>query len=124
MIYKIQIKDGKYSYTPKLEDGEYSFSIKKWTDERTVKQNSFYWLYLNLVEKETGEDANTMHEYFKRIFLEPKILRFQGNDFKVPASTVKLNKIEFSNYLKKIEEITGIEIPDTKHLEQLEEYLK
>ena len=132
MIHKAKIINNKIEFEHEFlykqdlehyEGKEISISIKPWKDNRTVEQNSFYWLYLQLIEKETGEDANSMHEYFKRIYLEPKILKYCGKEFKVPASTTKLNKKEFSDYISKIEEVTGVPVPDTKNLNQLEEYL-
>jgi len=75
-------------------------------------QNGLYWIYLGLIEKETGNNANEMHEYFKRKFLKPKNLTMFKENIKIPGSTTDLDKFEFSEYMNKIEILTGILIPD------------
>jgi len=86
-------------------------TIKEYRGARTNKQNSFYWLYLDVIEKETGQFSEELHEYFKRKFLAPRELEMFNDKIKIPSSTTKLNKIEFSKYLNKIELLTGVPIP-------------
>lgn len=100
-----------------------SVSIKLWHSTRTLAQNRYYWLYLNLIERETGNPAEDMHEYFKRVFLKPEKMRVFDKEFYIPGSTTRLNKLEFSDYISKIERLTGIPAPDINNLDQLEEYI-
>lgn len=80
--------------------------------KRSQSQNNYYWLYLGIIERETGNDSNDLHEYFKRIFLPPKFINVMGKELKVPSSTSKLNKIQFGEYLEKICALTGVQLPD------------
>lgn len=88
--------------------------IEKQVNTRTLSQNSLYWLYLGVIERETGNSANDLHEYFRRTLLPPKFIKVLGKEIKVPRSTTELNKIEFSDYMDKISSEVEIEIPDSE----------
>lgn len=94
-------------------DGEYRMIIEKDTKDRSSEQNRFYWLYLRIIAEETGDDSVSLHEYFKRVYLPPKIIKARGKEIKIPASTTELDKIDFGSYLAKIERDTGVPSPDT-----------
>lgn len=91
--------------------------VTMWLDEHKLKrsdaQNRFYWLYLNLIEQETGNSAEDMHNLFRGLFLSKGITEMFGHKVRSVDSTTKLNKSEFTEYLFKIEEKTGVSIPDT-----------
>ena len=83
---------------------------------RTTLQNNYYWLYLSIIELETGNNANDLHEYFKRKFLLPVFISITikgvKKEVKIPRTTTKLNKIEFGEYLDKICAETDVPLPD------------
>lgn len=91
-------------------------TIDRDIDTRSTQQNRFYWLYLGLIEDETGNNADDLHEYFKRKFLPPRFVKVFGNEIKLPATTTKLDKIQFTDYLEKICACSGVEIPNTENL--------
>jgi len=80
--------------------------------KRTISQNNFYFFYLGIIEQETGQDSNDLHEYFKRAHLPPKFITVMGKEIKIPRSTTELSKLEFGEYLEKICAETGVPIPD------------
>ena len=88
--------------------------IEREKGKRTLSQNDFYWLYLGVIERETGNLATDLHELFKRKLLPPIPKKILGVEFKIPASTTTLNKIEFGEYLDKISAMTCVPIPDIK----------
>ena len=90
------------------------YRIDKVENKRTLTQNSFYWFYLGIIERETGNTANDLHEYFKRIFLPPKYIKVLGKEIKIPSSTTDLKKLEFGEYMEKICAETNVPIPDPK----------
>ena len=94
------------------EGTELDIDIEKKKGKRTLTQNAYYHLYLSVISKETGDDENSLHEYFKRKFLVPVEKVVMGETIKVPASTTELNKQEFSDYLDRICALTGIPLPD------------
>lgn len=88
--------------------------IEQIITKRSINQNRFYWLYLEQIEMETGNTANDLHEYLKRVLLTPKFITVLGKEIKIPKSTAELNKIEFGEYMEKINALTGVEIPDNE----------
>ena len=95
-----------------VEGKEIELSIDKWDNKRSGQQNRYYWFYLHLIEEETGNEALDVHEMAKRMFLPPKFIKCFGKEIKIPKSTTKLNKLEMSDYLSKIERWSGIPLPD------------
>lgn len=79
--------------------------------KRSLDQNALYWLYLGIIENETGNLATDLHELFKRKFLPPIPKKLLGVEFKIPASTTTLSKSDFGEYLDKISAFTEVAIP-------------
>lgn len=79
---------------------------------RTLNQNNFYWLYLGMIESETGNLATDLHEYYKRILLPPKYIKINDKEIKIPSSTTDLSKNDFGEYMDKISADCGVEIPN------------
>lgn len=98
----------------KENDGK-EFRIEQLVRTRSLSQNNLYWMYLEIIERETGNNANDLHEYFRRVLLSPKMLKVMGKEIKVPKSTTELKKNEFSDYMEKICAETGVPIPDTEN---------
>ena len=83
---------------------------------RSLSQNRFYWLYLEIIANETGNTADEIHEWAKRVFLPPRFINVRGKEVKIPASTTDLSKAEFGEYMDKICAETNVPIPDPKQL--------
>lgn len=83
---------------------------------RSIQQNRFYWMYLEIVANETGNLSYEIHEWAKRMFLPPRYISVKGKEVKIPASTTNLSKADFGDYLDKICAETGVPIPDPKNL--------
>lgn len=82
--------------------------------KRSTQQNNFYWLYLEVISKESGHSVLEIHEWAKGKFLSRGIKQVFGNAVRVKKSTTELNKSEFTEYIMAIEEHTGIPAPDPK----------
>ena len=85
---------------------------------RSTLQNNLYWLYLGTIAASTGNTKDDLHCYFKSTLLPKKKITIRLRDgstkiIEVEPSTRDLNKQEFSEYLEKIEKLTGVPIPDT-----------
>jgi len=84
--------------------------IKKDTATRSVKQNKLYWMWLGVIEDETGMPrldyfennkwSKGLHTRLKCDHLEKQF--YEDNSVKIP-STKKLNTKEFTNYLERID---------------------
>ena len=122
---RIVLKDGKRKlqlnsptyFQGIIERLPLNSELTLWFDERKLKrseaQNRFYWLYLNLIEQETGNSADDMHLLFRGLFLSKGITEVFGHKVRQVKSTTDLNKSEFTEYLLKIEEKTDVPLPDT-----------
>ena len=83
---------------------------------RSLSQNALYWLYLHIIERETGNTSYDLHEFYKRTKLPPKFIKINGKEIKIPSSTRDLSKIGFGEYMDKISADCEIPIPDPHEL--------
>lgn len=103
-----------------LKDGQevvVSISTKK--DKRSDRQNRYYWAYITQLLRETDgivteQRKNALHGLFKDAFLGKKRVQAFGIEAIVDESTTQLSKDEFSAYIDKIAETTGMEPPPTE----------
>ncbi len=79
---------------------------------RSSSQNSYYWVYLHVIEAETGQNANDVHEWAKRRFLPARTIKVNGQELRIAGSTKELDKASFTEYLDKIAAEVGIPLPD------------
>jgi len=124
-IFRATIKDGKLFYDRRdLFDlfigsitGRVKISVKRDRKVRSTgkgnerNMNGYYWLYLTLIESETGNTANDLHEYFKKTFLKPRIKTLFGKEIELASTTTELTGLEMWDYMLKIENLSGIQIP-------------
>lgn len=84
--------------------------------KRSNTQNNYYWVYLQVIERETGNNANDLHDYFKERLLPKKTITIKGrkgtHQIETPMSTTELDKIQFGEYLDKICAMTNVPLPD------------
>lgn len=83
---------------------------------RTLPQNRYYWFYLGIIAKETGNTEEDLHTFFRQKLLPKRFIKIRGKrgtyeveDYK---STTKLTKLEMGEYLDRISVITEIPLPD------------
>lgn len=121
MQFRATIKEGRLSFGPiilkafetwlHLNDGK-RVVIEEDKSERSNQQNRYYWTYLAVIERQTGDNADDLHEFFKRKLLPPIFKTIRGENIKLPASTTDLNVTDFADYLTKISILTEIPLPD------------
>ena len=82
-----------------LKDKEVEIGIQKWTNKRTPASNRLYWLWVDLIAKETGEDdISKVHAKFAYMFLMDR----SGPNPYVKSTSI-LDTIGFSEYMGKVE---------------------
>ena len=102
----------------------YSAEWKLYRKARTPSQNKLYWMWLNVIATDTGNDKDTLHDYYRAKYLPTRPLR--GMDGNMPISTTELNTAQFSAYMEQIQAdsaIMGIILPNPDDLgfEQMED---
>ena len=55
--------------------------------KRSDSQNAYYWLYLEVIARETGDNADDLHEFFKRNPPPAKFITVRGEEIRIPSST-------------------------------------
>jgi hypothetical protein len=94
----ILTKSLAYEYCLKtLEGNEIVLSIRKYRKQRSIRQNRYYWLCINFIASETGNDPDELHQGFKAMFLTDR-----SGKLPVIKSTARLSGVEFSEYIEKI----------------------
>lgn len=122
MTYILTVEQGKLSAGSDLNKARLQeelsqnegkkYKLEKIKSKRSLNQNSYYWMYIGIIERETGNESNDLHEYFKSRFLPPKFIKLKGKEHKVPRSTTELNKVEFGEYMEKICAECNVPLPD------------
>ena len=105
-----------------LKDGRYTVDITR-QNKRSNPQNAYYWgLVIPLLKKgfeDLGHEltAEEVHEFLKAKFNFKEIINEEtGEVNQIPLSTTRLSKLEFSEYIEKIQrwaaEFLNLVIPD------------
>lgn len=108
---------------------QYDISINLRKKIRTLPMNRLYWMWINCISKETGNEQNDLHEYFGNEWL-PKIevTLFNKQTVVKPISTTKLNTIQFKEYLDKVQVFASSELglilpnPDDQYFDSMVDY--
>lgn len=77
--------------------------------KRTGQQNRYYRLVLGLIADETGDDAEYLHEHFKRAFLAPKTVTVLGASIDIWTTTEE-DPEAFFEYVEKIRRFALMEL--------------
>lgn len=84
--------------------------------KRSIQQNRWYWMCVDIISKHLGYSKDEMHEIIKFKFLKrEKINEQTGEIFEYIKSTTLLNKDEFCEFMDNLIEwsggIFGISLP-------------
>ena len=126
-------KDGEIQYNQNLlnnlentlntiMNGNYILLIQKEIKNRTYPQNKLFWLWMSCLSRETGTDAQDIHDYYCMLFLRRTAL-INGEERVITSGTSKLNTVQFTDFLNKIQADTASEFgiklpnPDDLHFE-------
>ena len=104
-----------------VKEQHYEAEVKKKRKDRTIDQNSLYWLWITCISMETGQDKEDIHEFFKKKYLGMKECQAFNLTFFIPCSTTKLDTVQMKNYLDEIQIFSNVELgivlPDPKDLQ-------
>jgi hypothetical protein len=112
-----------------IRNGEYVLTLSKQEKKRTLAGNRLFWLWMACLERETGTPKEDCHDYYCSKFLCRNVV-INGEEKTVTGGTSKLNTVQFSNFLDKIQADAasefGITLPDPNDLywSEFETYYK
>lgn len=86
--------------------------IERQEPVRSMSQHRFLWVYYEAISQQTGFTAEEIHSWAKAKFLPKTFAKVMGEDVELSASTTKLTKAQFSEYLDRIVAETGVPLPD------------
>ena len=125
MDFKIRTETDKKAvceYIGKLDISrrQYTVKVAKKAEIRTLSQNRLYYLWLNCISAETGNEVELLHEYCKQKFLGVQYRIIYGEEVARPITTTDLNTEQFKAYLDKIQQWAsseqGIILPDPEDM--------
>ena len=99
-------------------------TIKPETKDRTKDQNRLYWLQLHFVEKQTGQDADSLHVIVKGKFVTKILMRDREGFAEMVEAIRHLKAIgskEYESIAAGVYKLISTTILDTK---QFTDYLK
>jgi hypothetical protein len=122
-MFRCTIKSGQLTFGPVVTQ-----RLAEWaqvhegaqlilTEEKAARSNQqsrYYWLFLGVIERETGQLSDDVHEWAKRKFLPPRFITVNGEEMRIAGSTKGLSKGEFTDYLDRISAETGVPLPDSE----------
>ena len=113
------------NYTQAINEGKpLVVTIKPETKDRTKDQNRLYWLQLHFVEKQTGQDADSLHEIVKGKFVTKILMRDREGFAEMVEAIRHLKAIgskEYESIAAGVYKLISTTILDTK---QFTDYLK
>lgn len=116
------------SYIQRLDIKKlYTVEVLEKKANRSISQNSLYWLWLTCIEFETGNDRDELHEIFKKKFILPKKVNIYGTEIE-RYSTTDLDTAQFKQYLDKIQIFASTELaitlpdPESKYWDEFYSY--
>lgn len=70
--------------------------------QRTIEQNSLYWVWIDILASELGYQKNEMNQLIKYKFLKKDVVNEKGQKEVRLMSTTTLSKKEFSQLMENI----------------------
>lgn len=92
-----------------LTNGRYRVRIERYHEQRTLSQNALMWLWFTCIERETGTDKLDVHDYYCNRFLR-RTAFIKGREMTVAGSTSKLNTVQMTDFLRKVQADAAAEL--------------
>lgn len=83
-------------------DKPHLIEFKPFRKARSLPQNKLFWLWMRCIKDETGNDVDTLYEYFCEKFLPWSEKELFGNGVRMVGGTSQLNTKEFDDFLENI----------------------
>jgi len=127
----LRVESDRYDFIKKVMalklNKPFSAEVKLYRKPRSLSQLKLYWVWLGAVEKETENDKNYMHEYFKKKYLPKLKVDIFGEITLVLPSTKRLTTDVMKIYMDKVflecaENGIELKTPDDYHFDKFVEH--
>jgi hypothetical protein len=102
-----------------IRNGKYVLTLSELKKKRSDEQNNIMWLWFTCLENETGTTKEDFHDYYCSKFICRHVV-INGEEKTVIGGTSKLNTVQFSNFLDKVQadaaDEFGITLPNRDDL--------
>jgi hypothetical protein len=102
-VYQSQLKlNNKRLFIDSLrefEGKEIEIRIRERSANRSKEQNSLYWIWIDILSKETGYTKDEMHTLIKYKFLKRNVVDENGVESETIKSTTTLTTKEFTLFM-------------------------
>lgn len=78
--------------------------IRPHKSQRSLSENAKYWALLSEIGDALGYHRDEMHDVFRELFLPAKWVKVNNEEYRVLASSAKLDVGAFAEYLDRIEQ--------------------
>lgn len=99
---RLQLEKAAHTVAQLNPEKQWRIEITRHQERRTLSQNKRYWAAITELARETGHSKDEMHEAMKRKFLEPVIVNLGDEEIPVTASSAKLGKQIFSEFMEQV----------------------
>ena len=107
-------KDIEYVFST-LKNGAYHITIKRASEKRSINQNSLLWMWLSLMERETGTPKTEFYKFYKQKFLSRSVQIGNRIENDCTDDPKELTKERFTDFLRKVQadaaQEFGIQLP-------------
>ncbi len=93
-----------------VRNGVYDISITQHRERRSLPQNKLMWLWFWCIAEETGQDKQTIHDYYCSTYLKPELCLYSGREFYRIPSTSSLTTEAFTLFLNQIKADAATEL--------------
>lgn len=101
---------------PRLEGMQGVLTVKKKWNKRSLNQNSYFWLCLEVIAEYTGHTSEELHVIYKGLYSPKKEIKLLNKkSYMIPKGTSELTKGEFAELMLNIQADAGsmgITLPD------------
>lgn len=97
----IDVSGGVLKTIKYLPEWDYTIVVEEW-HTRNLEQNAKYWAIVWAIMDDTWEDDETIHNFFKKMFLSKKVESEIFGVQEITPSTAKLSKKKFAEFLEKV----------------------
>jgi len=128
MIYDKNHRKESIEYIDSLFAQDKRVTIVITKEKRTLDQNRLYWLWLTCIAQNTGNDKDSLHEYFVWKYIQPEFQQVFEKLIYKRLSTTSLDTKQFTEYLNKIQVFANTELaielpnPEDKKFEEFKDY--